>query len=123
MDANALSYHVIKSALKVHTELGPGLLESAYEACLQYELIDRGFKVERQKSLPVIYEGVKVEAGYRIDLMVNDLLIIELKSVDKIAPIHTAQVMTYLKLSNLKLGLLLNFNVPSLKLGIRRVII
>ncbi len=107
---------------KVHSELGPGLLESTYEVCLEYELLKEGLSVERQKALPVIYDEVKLDAGYRIDLLVNNQVILELKSVDEIAPIHQAQVMTYLKLSGLKLGLLLNFNVKQMKQGIKRII-
>jgi len=119
---NLLSYEIIGAAYQVHSELGPGLLESTYEVCLEYELIKSGFKVERQKSLPVIYDEIKLEAGYRIDLLVEDSIIVELKSVSSIEPIHKAQVLTYLKLSKLKLGLLLNFNVTDLKKGINRFV-
>lgn len=108
---------------KVHSELGPGLLESTYEVCLEHELLKAGLKIERQKALPVVYDDIKMDAGYRIDLLVNNQVVIELKSVDEIAPIHKAQVMTYLKLSGLKLGLLLNFNVTNMKRGITRLII
>jgi len=119
---NLLSYEIIGAAYQVHSELGPGLLESTYEVCLEYELIKSGFKVERQKSLPVIYDEIKLEAGYRIDLLVEDSIIVELKSVSSIEPIHKAQVLTYLKLSKLKLGLLLNFNVTDMKKGINRFV-
>jgi len=119
---NQITYEIIGAAYKVHTELGPGLLESAYEVCLEYELLKKGFKVERQKQLPVIYEDVKLDAGYRIDLLVEDTVIVELKAVEKIAPIHQAQIMTYLKLSERKLGLLMNFNVTDMKKGIKRII-
>ena len=121
-ELNDISYTIIGCAYKVHSELGPGLLESTYEVCLEYELLKAGLNVERQKVLPVVYENIKLEAGYRIDLLVNKKIIIELKSVDQIAPIHKAQVMTYLKLSGLKLGLLLNFNTLDMKQGINRVI-
>jgi len=120
---NALSYDIIGCAYKVHSQLGPGLLESTYEVCLEYELLKIGLKVERQKSLPVIYDDIKLEAGYRIDLLVEKCIILELKAVSDLASIHTAQLMTYLKLSNLKLGLLLNFNVGDMKKGIKRVIL
>lgn len=119
---NKLSYKIIGLVYKVHSELGPGLLESTYEICLEYELIKSGLKVQRQKALPVIYNEIKLEEGYRIDLLVENSIILELKSVDEIAPIHTAQLMTYLKLSGLKLGLLLNFNVRDMKEGINRII-
>ena len=122
MILNDLTYTIIGCAYKVHSELGPGLLESTYEVCLEYELFKAGLNVKRQKSLPVIYNDIKLEAGYRIDLLVNNKIILELKSVDAIAPIHKAQLMTYLKLSELKLGLLLNFNVKDMKTGINRII-
>lgn len=119
---NDLSYGIIGCAFKVHKTLGPGLLESSYEACLQYELIQAGYMVERQKELPLVYNNIKLDAGYRIDLLVNNLIIIEAKSVDVLAPIHKAQVLTYLKLSKIKLGLLINFNTIDLKTGIQRLI-
>ena len=117
---NKLSYEIIGCAMKVHSQLGPGLLESTYEVCFEYELLQKGFKVERQKSLPVIYNSIKLDAGYRIDLMVEDEIIIELKAVRETTPIDEAQLMTYLKLSGKKLGLLINFNVKVLKDGITR---
>jgi GxxExxY protein len=119
---NQITYEIIGAAYKVHSTLGPGLLESAYEVCLEYELLKKGFKVERQKPLPVVYEDVKLDAGYRIDLLVEDDVVVELKAVDEIAPIHQAQIMTYLKLSDRKLGLLMNFNVTDMKKGIKRII-
>jgi len=122
MDLNELTYKIIGCANKVHSELGPGLLESTYEVCLEFELLQAGLKVERQKSLPVVYKNLKLNAGYRIDLLVESKVIIELKAVEVIAPIHKAQVMTYLKLSEIKLGLLLNFNVKQMKNGITRII-
>jgi GxxExxY protein len=123
MELNDLTYTIIGCVYKVHSELGPGLLESTYEVCLEHELLKAGLRVERQKGLAVVYDEVKLDAGYRIDLLVNNQVILELKAVDAIAPIHTAQVMTYLKLSGLKLGLLLNFNVLDMKKGIKRIII
>lgn len=122
-ELNELSYKVIGYAYKVHTTLGPGLPESTYQTCLEFELLNEGLKVEREKALPVVYKGVKLEAGYRIDLLVEDKLIIEIKAVDAIIPVHEAQVMTYLKLSGKKLALLLNFNVIDMKKGINRVIL
>jgi GxxExxY protein len=119
---NDLSYQIIGAAYKVHRELGPGLLESSYEVCLEYELSLAGFHVERQKILPVTYSGVQLNAGYRIDLLIENQIILEIKSVDEIIPIHKAQLMTYLKLSRLKLGLLLNFNVPDMKAGLKRIL-
>lgn len=119
---NALSEAVIGAAIAVHRELGPGLLEAAYEACLEFELRDRGFTVERQKLLPVVYRGVHVACGFRIDLLVNGLLIVELKAVEHLARIHEAQVHTYLRLTGLHLGLLMNFNVLRLVDGIKRIV-
>lgn len=122
-ELNELSYKVIGCAYKVHTTLAPGLLESTYQTCLEFELLNEGLKVEREKALPVVYKGVKLEAGYRIDLLIEDKLIIEIKSVDAVIPIHEAQVMTYLKLSGKKLALLLNFNVTDMKKGINRIVL
>ncbi len=122
MKTNSLTYQIIGCAYKVHSNLGPGLLESTYEVCLEYELLKCGLSVERQLDLPVVYENVKLNAGYRIDLLVNDQIIIELKAVDKLAPVHTAQVLTHLKLSGKELGLLMNFNTPNMQEGITRLI-
>jgi len=108
--------------MRVHTHLGPGLLENTYLACLQHELEKAGFRSEAQVGLPVYYDGVRLDLGYRIDLLVEDLVIVELKSVDAIAPVHQAQVLSYLKLSGKSLGLLINFNVVHLKDGIRRFV-
>ena len=119
---NLISHNIIGAAFKVHSALGPGLLESTYEVCLEYELVKLGYRVERQKSLPVNYEGIKLDAGYRIGLLVEDSVIVELKSVEDVLPIHHAQVMTYLKLTKMKLGLLINFNLRDLKLGIKRIV-
>jgi GxxExxY protein len=117
---NDLSYKIIGCAYRVHSELGPGLLESTYETCLEYELSEQGLKIERQKPLPVVYKDIKLNAGYRIDLLVEDEIIIEIKSCEAIAPIFEAQLLTYLKLANKKLGLLINFNTKDLKQGIMR---
>ena len=122
MNPNEVSGQIVDAAMKVHTALGPGLLESAYEGCLAYELRKRGLKVGTQVGLPVVYEGANIEVGYRIDLLVENLVIVELKAVDKIAPIHEAQLLTYLKLSGKRLGLLVNFNVLHLKDGIKRMV-
>jgi GxxExxY protein len=119
-ELNKLTEGIIGAAIAVHRELGPGLLESAYEACLEFELIDRGNRVERQKELPVIYRSVKVDCGYRLDLLVEDKVVIELKAVDSLLPIHDAQLISYLKLSGKKIGLLINFNIRQLTKGIRR---
>lgn len=123
MEINDITYNIIGAAYKVHSALGPGLLESAYEACLAYELNKLGYKVEVQKPLPVVYEEVKLDAGYRIDLLVQKSVIVELKAVEAINDIHIAQILTYLKLSNIKVGLLINFNVKNLKDGIKRFIL
>ncbi|MBN3518839.1 GxxExxY protein [Algoriphagus lutimaris] len=114
---------VLDACFKVHKTLGPGLLESAYEVCLIYELQKMGLKARSQVALPVMYENIKLDAGYRIDLLVEGLVIVELKAVDELNPIHMAQVLTYLKLSKMKLGLLVNFNVKLLRNGIKRIIL
>ncbi len=121
MDENELSRVIIGYAMKVHTALGPGLLESAYEACLDYELTQSRLKVERQKPIPLIYKEVHLDCGYRIDLLVENKVIVELKAVETIHPIHSAQILTQLKLANCKLGLIINFNVMHLKDGIKRI--
>ncbi|CAN1550775.1 GxxExxY, GxxExxY protein [Flavobacteriaceae bacterium] len=122
MTENEISKIVFESALKVHRSLGPGLLESAYEECLFYELKKLNLSVEKQKALPLIYEDVKLDVGYRIDIIVENKFIIEIKSVVELNDVHLAQLLTYLKLSNCKLGLLINFNVRLLKEGVRRVV-
>ena len=122
MTENEISKIVFECALKVHKNLGPGLLESAYEECLFYELKKSNLFVEKQKALPLIYEEVKLDVGYRIDLIVENKFIIEVKSVEILNEVHLAQVLTYLRLSDCKLGLLINFNVKLLKEGVRRVI-
>jgi GxxExxY protein len=122
MDINDISAQIVDAAIKVHRALGPGLLESTYEACLIYELNSRGVQVRNQVTLPVRYGEILIEVGYRIDLLVENMIIVELKSVDDIAPIHKAQLLSYLKLSGKKLGLLINFNVELLKNGITRFV-
>lgn len=122
IEINEITSKILKCAFKVHTALGPGLLESAYEDCLYHELKQNGILVEKQKSLPLMYSTIKVETGFRIDLMVEKLVVVEIKAVTELNDIHLAQVLTYLKLSNCKIGLLINFNVTSLKFGVRRVI-
>lgn len=119
---NILSNEVIGAAIRVHSALGPGILESAYEACLAHELRQRNLQIESQVSLPIIYYGQRIDAGYRIDLLVEDSLIIELKAVEAVNKIHKTQLLSYLKLSDLRLGLLFNFNVTRLKEGIYRIV-
>ncbi|NQU31136.1 MAG: GxxExxY protein [Anaerolineae bacterium] len=118
---NQITEAIIGAAIEVHRSLGPGLLESAYEACLAFELIERGFQVERQKELPIVYKTVRLDVGYRLDLLVNEKVIVEIKAVNNLESIHTAQILSYLKLSERKVGLLINFNVKLLKHGIKRV--
>jgi GxxExxY protein len=113
---------IVDAAIQVHRELGPGLLESAYETCLEFELRDRGISVERQKALPVTYRGVQLDAGYRLDLLIESSIIIEVKAVDSLSGIHQAQLLTYLRLSGLQLGFLMNFNVRLMKDGLKRVV-
>jgi GxxExxY protein len=120
-DNDPLTGKIIECGIEVHRTLGPGLLETAYEECLAFELERAGLSVERQVTLPVHYKGVDLDCGYRVDLMVNKNVILELKSVSKLLPIHEAQLLTYLKLANIKFGLLINFNVPLLKDGIKRM--
>jgi GxxExxY protein len=119
--ANHVSGAIIHSAIAVHSALGPGLLESTYEACLVYEIQKHSIAVVQQLGLPVVYEGHKLEVGYRIDLLVDDLVVVEVKAVEALAPIHKAQLLSYLKLSGKPLGLLLNFNVTRIKDGIVRM--
>lgn len=122
MDINELSSKIIGAAIEVHKVLGPGLLESAYEECLCFEFGLRDFSFERQKALPVAYKGKELDCGYRLDIVVENLIILELKACERIEPIHQAQLLTYLKLAGLKLGLLLNFNVALMKDGIVRIV-
>jgi GxxExxY protein len=119
---NQLTESIIGAAIDVHRSLGPGLLESAYQACLEYELNERGLRFDEQKALPVVYKEVGLDCGYRIDLLVEDLVVVELKSVDKVIPIHEAQLLSYLKLSNKTVGLLINFKVMLLTQGVHRIV-
>ncbi|HMS09486.1 MAG TPA: GxxExxY protein [Pyrinomonadaceae bacterium] len=113
---------IIGSAIAVHKALGPGLLESAYEECLCFELADAGLNFKRQVALPVVYKGVKLDCGYRMDVVVEESVIVEIKAVERIIPVHEAQLLSYLKLTGMKVGLLLNFHVPVLKSGIKRIV-
>jgi GxxExxY protein len=116
-----IARQIVDAAYQVHVTLGPGLLESVYEQCLAYELESRHLIIARQVALPVQYREIRLDAGFRIDLIINDLVIVEIKAIEKILPIHEAQLLTYLKLSMMRLGLLINFNVPKIKDGIRRL--
>lgn len=122
-ELNELSNEIIGLAIRVHRALGPGLLESSYKECLYYEVVKAGYFAEKEKPLPLIYETVKLEIGYRIDLLIENKLVVEIKAVDALAEIHSAQVLTYLKLSGNRLGLLINFNVTLLKNGIKRLVL
>ncbi|HEY6724177.1 MAG TPA: GxxExxY protein [Polyangiaceae bacterium] len=122
MGVSDLTEKIIGAAMAVHQELGPGLLESTYEACMAFELVERGLSVDRQKPLPVVYRHVRIDCGYRIDLLVEDLVIVELKAVAELRPIHEAQVLSNLKLCGRHVGLLINFNVKLFKSGIRRLV-
>ncbi|WP_163400693.1 GxxExxY protein [Flavobacterium fluviatile] len=121
MTENEISAIVVDVCYKMHVKLGPGLLESVYEAILFYELAKKGLFVERQKILPVIWDEIKLDIGFRADLIIENKLILEIKSIEKITEVHAKQVMTYLKITNIKLGLLINFNVPLIKFGITRI--
>ena len=121
-ELNKITEGIIGAAIEVHRHLGPGLLESAYQAALAFELKQRGYKVEQQKPLPMTYKEIKLDAGYRLDFLVNDKVIVEIKSSDGIAPIYDAQILSYLKLSGCKVGLLVNFNVKLVKNGIKRYV-
>jgi len=120
---NIITEQILKCAFKVHSNLGPGLLESSYKECLFYELTRAGLYSEKEKPLPLVYETIKLEVGYRVDLLVENKVIVEIKAIDSLNDIHTAQVLTYLKLSGCKVGLLLNFNTGSLKNGIKRLVL
>ena len=122
MDMNEITGHVVDAAIRVHTTLGPGLLESAYQACLYYELTRRQLRVLKEVGLPLTYDEARMDLGYRLDLLVEEVVVIEIKSVDSIHPIHTAQILSYLKLSDKPVGLLLNFNVVRMKDGIYRYV-
>ena len=123
MEINLITHEILDSAYKIHSKLGPGLLESSYQACLVYELRKKGLKVEVEKPLPLIYEEVKLECGYRIDILVENQIVVELKTVEAFTDVHIAQVLTYLKLSGNNVGLLINFYTKSLKDGIKRLIL
>ena len=122
MDENELSHVIIGAAIEVHRTLGPGLLESVYESALSFELRERGLNVRQQQELPVTYKGVELHGSFRMDLLVNELVIVEIKAVERLQPIHEAQLLTYLKLANKKLGLLLNFNSTTIRTSVRRVV-
>ena len=120
---NSLTEKIISAAIAVHRELGPGMLESAYEACLMYELLSRGLSVERQKPLPIVYQGQTMDCGYRLDLLVESKVVVEVKSVERFQPVHGAQLLSHLRFSECKVGLLINFNVKWLvKDGIKRIV-
>ena len=123
MEENEISRKIIGLSIEVHRSLGPGLLESAYKECLHYKLLQTGLKSEREKPIPLVYEKVKLDCGYRIDILVENKVVIEIKSIEALTDVHTAQILTYMKLGCIKLGLLINFNVFLLKEGIRRYII
>jgi GxxExxY protein len=122
-DVEALARAIVDAGLKVHRTLSPGLLESAYEHCLAHELLHRGISIRRQVALPIVYDGAKLDAGYRLDIVAANAVIIEIKAVDQLTRLHEAQVLTYLKLSGLRLGFLLNFNVELFKHGVRRLVL
>jgi GxxExxY protein len=122
MDIEEIASNIVNAAIKVHTVLGPGLLESAYQKCMEYELRQSGLRVECEVVLPITYDKIKIDAGYRMDMIVESSVIIENKTVEKVLPIHEAQLLTYLKLKNCKLGFLLNWNVPRMKNGIKRMV-
>ncbi len=122
-EINLVASQVVDAVYTVHIALGPGLLESVYEVCLDHELKKRGMNVKRQLTLPVIYDGINVDAGLRLDMLVNDCLILELKTVESLLPVHKAQLITYMKLTGLRLGFLINFNTPVIKEGIKRIVL
>jgi GxxExxY protein len=123
IEHNQITGEIVDAALKVHSALGPGLLESAYSVCLRHELIKRGLKVTSEVPVPVVYEGIKLEVGYKLDLLVEDTVVIELKAVEALAPIHQAQIISYLKLAGKPIGLLINFHSLHLKDGIKRFVV
>ena len=122
MTENQIATVVVDCAYRIHKELGPGLLESAYGTCLAFELRQTGLKIEEQKPLPVVYRDVKLDCGYRLDLVVEDSVVVEIKAVDQLAPIHDAQLLSYLRLSGMRVGLLINFHVRVLKNGLKRIV-
>ena len=121
-ELNEITGKIIEFSIKVHKALGPGMLEGAYEICLMHELVKHGFRVERKKQLPIMYDGVRLDAGYRIDLIVNRSVIVEVKAVDKLHPVHSAQLLSYLRMTGVKLGLLINFNMKMLREGVKRIV-
>ena len=121
-ELNEITGKIIEFSIKVHKSLGPGMLEGAYEICLTHELVKHGFKVERQKKLPIVYDGIRLDAGYRLDLLVNDAVIVEVKAVQRIHPIHEAQLLSYLRMTDRKLGVVINFNMKMLRDGVKRVV-
>ena len=121
-ELNEITGKVIELSIKVHKALGPGMLEGAYEICLMHELVKQGFNVERQKKLPIVYDGVRLDAGYRLDLIVNKSVIVEVKAVERLHPVHEAQLLSYLRMTGIKLGLLINFNMKLLRDGVKRVV-
>jgi len=123
LNKNEISGAVVDAAMKIHSALGPGLLESAYAACLKHELIKRGFRVSCEVPLPVVYDGVRLEAGYRLDMVVEDTVVVELKAIEALAPIHEAQIISFLKLSGKAIGLLINFHSLHLKDGLKRFVV
>ncbi|HEY3104243.1 MAG TPA: GxxExxY protein [Pyrinomonadaceae bacterium] len=123
MERNEISGAIVDAAMKVHSALGPGLLESAYAACLRHELVKRGLRVASEVPVPVVYDGIKLEAGYKLDLLVEDTVVVELKAIEALAPIHQAQIISYLKLAGKPIGLLINFHSLHLKDGIKRFVI
>ena len=123
MHENEISEKIIGCAIEVHKALGPGLLESAYEDCLVYELLRKGLHLERQKPIPLIYKNIRLDCGYRLDLLVENRVVVELKSIETFAPVHEAQILTYMRFSKMKTGLLINFNVTVLKNGLKRYVL
>ena len=121
-ELNEITSKILEFSIKVHKSLGPGMLEGAYEICLMHERVRHGFKVERQKKLPIVYDGIRLDAGYRLDLLVNDSVIVEVKAVERLHPVHEAQLLSYLRMTNVKLGLLINFNMKLLRDGVKRVV-
>lgn len=123
MDFDLISKEIIGSAIDVHRIIGPGMLESAYEECLTYELIQKRLKVDRQKPIPIVYKKIKLDCGYRLDLLVESKVIVEIKSIDFVLPVHEAQILTYMRFANIKIGLLINFKVTVLKNGLKRFVL
>lgn len=123
MEINEITQKIIGCAIEVHKNLGPGLLESAYEECLAFELNNAGLNIKRQKPVPIVYKDVKLDCGYRIDILVENIVVVELKVVDEFNPVHEAQILTYMKFSEMKVGLLINFNVTTLRNGLRRFVL